>query len=262
MLAQGLDLIDQSGGEHGIEARGDALVQLSAVGGQQGELQHAIGQPTRFLLQLCRHRQSAESENLQRAADPLGIVRRQPGRRQRIHPCQFGVQGRPAAFSGLGLYSLAQHRIGFRQIVQAIQQRAEIKHGAADQQGHPAACGDFGHQTPRIVTECRSRVGFRGIANVQQMMRREGKRFGIRFGRADIHATVDQRRIDTDDFQRKMLDQMDCERGLARGGGSHQKDRRRMRRFRHGMDYAAASCPISTAARSNVKTGKSNGRTE
>ncbi len=38
-VTQGIDLVDQTVGEHGIEARGDALVQHGTVGGKQGQLQ-------------------------------------------------------------------------------------------------------------------------------------------------------------------------------------------------------------------------------
>jgi hypothetical protein len=85
---------------------GDALVQHGAVGRDQRELQHAVGQFGLRPVEQRRHRGAAEPENFQRAADALGVVRRQPRGGRRVDRRQLGVQRGPAARRRLGLQLL------------------------------------------------------------------------------------------------------------------------------------------------------------
>ena len=62
----------------------------------------------------------------------------------------------------------------------------------------------------------------------QQLVRRTCQGGGVGLGGADVHAAIDQRRVDADDLERKAFDQADRQRGLARGGRPHQENGRGM----------------------------------
>ena len=53
------------------------------------------------------------------------------------------------------------------------------------------------------------------------------QRRGVRLGAADVQAAIHQRRIDADDFGVQPLRPVQRERGLARRGRAHQRDRQR-----------------------------------
>ena len=68
----------------------------------------------------------------------------------------------------------------------------------------------------------RGGIGVGGIDDIDQMMRRHRAFFGGRFGRADIHLAIDQRRIDTDDFHRVPRGERQRGRGFAGCGRAEQ----------------------------------------
>lgn len=112
------------------------------------------------------------------------------------------MQGRPAFVGGFGLQYSTQGRVGLGHVVQAVAQGLEIKHGAADQQGQLAACIDLGDQPPGIGHKLRRAIGLQRVADIDQVVRHGGQFGAAGFGRAYVHAAVDQGRIDADDFDR------------------------------------------------------------
>ena len=61
------------------------------------------------------------------------------------------------------------------------------------------------------------------VSNVDKSMRRAPQRRRVRFGRADIHAAVHERRINADDVARKAFAETHREIGLARRRRAHQE---------------------------------------
>ena len=183
-----------------------------------------------------RHRFTAEQADLERALDALRVQRRQAGSGLRIQRGQPRVHRGPAVAGGLGIELRAQRRIGLRQLGQAVEQRLEIKHRAADQQRPRAAGLDLGHQAQRVADELRRRVARGRLEDVDQVMRHRGEFFRRRLGGADVHAAVHQRGVDADDLHR--LATRDRERGrrlaAARRPGEAQRPQRRWRAGRGG----------------------------
>src|SRR5690606_25417183 len=97
--AQRTDLVEESGGKHGLEARGDARVQRIAPFGGDHQLQYPDRQPPRCrrLALPAADRTTAEAEHLQRALDALGVAGLDAGGGIGIDARQLGVHRRPAA---------------------------------------------------------------------------------------------------------------------------------------------------------------------
>src|SRR5690606_38384380 len=107
------------------------------------------------------------------------------------------------------------------------QQRLVIEHGAADQQRNAPALQDVVDQSARVNTETRGGIGLGRIEDIHQVVRVTAQRLGVRLGGTDIHAPVDQCRVDTDQFAGQVVCQVQRKIGLAGGGGAHQADHRR-----------------------------------
>jgi hypothetical protein len=170
------------------------------------------------------HRPAGQGMNLQRTLNALRIVGVDPSRRLRVQALQSRVHRGPADDGGLVGQGLAEQRIRARQSGQALLQRLEIEHGAADQERDPALRADLRHRREGIITKARRRVGLGGIQDIDQAMRRTGQHIGGRLGRSDVHAAIDHRRIDTDDLARQTLHQLDSQIRLAGRGRTHQQD--------------------------------------
>jgi hypothetical protein len=89
-----------------------------------------------------------------------------------------------------------------------------------------AAAVDIVDQARRVGRELRGRVGLARVEDVDQVVRQRGTLGHARLGGADVHAAVDQRRIDADDFQRHAFGQRQRDRALAAGGRPGQADPR------------------------------------
>ena len=236
--AQRHHFIEEAGGEHRVEAPGDPLVQPAAVlrlERQQACSGHPAQVPALFrpLGMKAGERQSGDPEHLQRALDPLRVLRRQPRGRRRIDASQRGMHPRPAVHRRFRFQFAPHAGIGGRHRVQAFEQRLEVQHRAADQQGQLAAGVDLGDQRSGIGREFGRAVGPHRIADVDQVVRHAAPLLAAGLGGADVHAAIDQRRIDTDDFGPVLESDRDRRRALARGGGPGQRQQAGGRRGRH-----------------------------
>ena len=159
-LAQSAQFVQQALFQHIRKARGDALVQHGAVGGNQRDGQDAVGQRVLFLLlDQHRHRLPAEEIDFHRALDALRVGGMQAGGGFGIDLGQLGVQVFDAVLRDLGIQFSAQCGIGLRQRAQAFAQCLEVQHGAADQQRNLAARGDVRHQAQRVMAKGGSGIG-------------------------------------------------------------------------------------------------------
>ena len=234
-FAQPADFLVQSGLQHGIEALGDAFVQDGAVRRQESDLEHFIG---RFLLltfgQQFGHRSSAQAADFEGALQALAVGRMQAGSSCRIKCRQPGVHGRPAFGGGFGIELGTQARIGLRQFGQAIEQGAEVKHRATDQQRYLAGCGCLGHRAQGIGTKTGGGIAFLGRDKVDQAVRVTRQRGTVRLGRADIHVAEDLSRIDADQLDRKTVGQCHGDGRLAGSGRTHDENGGRKKGWIHG----------------------------
>lgn len=79
-------------------------------------------------------------------------------------------------------------------------QRFKVKRSAADEQYKFASALDFGDFGVSVVEKLRDAVVFGGIDDIDQMVRDLLAFLLARFGRSDVHASVDGHGIDRDDF--------------------------------------------------------------
>jgi len=117
--------------------------------------------------------------------------------------------------------------------------------------GMRPAARDFRHRRQRVGAEFRRRIALRGVKNIHQAMRISGQHLTGRLGGTDVHAAIDQRRVDTDQLAGQHARQLQCKIGLAGGGGAHQKDGGRQAGHRwargegrHSFKLPARSCKL------------------
>jgi hypothetical protein len=218
-------LVEQAGVQHGVEARIQALVQPGAVFGLDADQGPVHARLTRGLRMPFAQGATAAAKHLQRALDALRVAGVQAGGGVRVDPRQLGVQRRPALGLGLGVDLRTQHRFASGEFGEPVAQRLHIEQGAADEQRQPAACGNLRGQALGVAHEGRRRVALQRVVRVDQVMRHGGPLGRRGFGRADVHAAVDQRRVDADDLQRQLLRQRQRGTGLADAGGTDQQHR-------------------------------------
>ncbi len=177
-----------------------------------------------------RQGQAAGAVDLQRTLDALAVCGCQAGGGHRIHLRQFGVHRRPAFLLRLGFDGGAQDGLRRWHGVYAVEQGFDIQHGPAHQQRQAIAPGDLADQGLRVLHKFGGAVGLQRIADVDQVVRHRGQFGGARFGGANVHATVDQRRVHADDFHRVRPGDGQRGGGLATGGRTGQADVQRQRR--------------------------------
>ena len=226
--AQPLDLLDQSGGQHGVEARRDARVQRRAIGGQQGEAVQRERQLGARLRVQGGQRCAGGVPDFERALHALRVAGGQSSGRGRVDARELGMQSRPAVLRGLRFELCAQRRIGRRQFVHAERQRAVVEHGAADQQRRMSARAYGLDRGQRVGAEATGGIALGGLDQVDQVMRHARPLGRVRLGRADVHAAVDLSGIDADDLDAdacaRAFGERHGERGFARCGGTQQAD--------------------------------------
>ncbi len=200
--------------------------------------------------------------HLQRTLDALAVTGCQAGSRGRVYQGQFGMQRGPALLGGLRFQLRAHVGVGGGHVVNAVEQRLEVQHGAAHQQRQRAARADLGHQPGGVLHKLGRAVGLQRVADVDEVVRHGGKLVGRGLGGADVHAAVDQGRIDADDLDRQTLlgqhgGQGQGPSGFTRRRGARQGDGgkggfRRGLRCVHGALRTFA--PASTRSRPAPRT--------
>ena len=98
-----------------------------------------------------------------------------------------------------------QRRAGRRHIVQTIPQSLEVQHGAAYQQGQLAAAANIRHQNPGVAHKIGRAVSLERVTDIDQVMRHNCQLVCAGFGRADVHAAVNQGRVHADDLDGLLL---------------------------------------------------------
>ena len=220
---QATHLVDKTRVQHRLETRGDGIVQAGAVVRYQGEgvqiQRQAVG---RLNGQMFAQRPARQHQHFQRPLDALAVGRLQTVCGGGIGRLQTAVERGKAVRRLLRLQLRPHRRIGGGQIVQPARQRVEIHHRATDNQRQPPARGNLAAQTQAVRRKLRRAVRLQRRDNVDQMVRHGGQLGGRRLGRADVHAFIDQRGIEADDFNGKTLCQPQRKAGFAGSGGPEQ----------------------------------------
>ena len=110
------------------------------------------------------------------------------------------MHGRPADAGGLGVQPGAHLGVGGGHVVDAVEQRLEIQHGATHQQRDGAAGADLSDQALGVLHELGRAVRLQRVEDVDQVVGHGGPLLQAGFGGADVHAAVDQGRVHADDF--------------------------------------------------------------
>ena len=126
------------------------------------------------------------------------------------------VQGGPALGSRFLLQLASDFRVGARHVGYSLQQRLEVHHGAANQQGGFPGCDNVAYRGFGVVAKLCHGIHLGGIANIYQPVG------VIRFGAANIQPSIHQRGIHTDQLTGLLLGQTDGKIGFAGGGGAQQ----------------------------------------
>ena len=189
--------------------------------------------------------------DLERALDALRVVAargapRVAGSTAASSACSAGQPARAARASIVG----AHRGVGFGQRVEAVEQRLEVEHRAADEQRHRAARADRRDRRARVGDEARRRVALGRIDDVDQVVRHRGALGRARLGGADVHAAVDQRRVDADDLDRAAR----RERGGDRQRGGALARRRRPGEAEVVDAGSRSSAPVSRRARADGRS--------
>ena len=197
--AQTAHLVDEAGGEHRREALADARVQPGAVVRLERDQRRreAVGRAVPG-----RERPAADAVDLERALDALAVVRRQARRCHRVDRRELGMQRGPARARARSSMSARTAGSASGKRIEAVEQRLEVQHRAADQQRHVAALANRRDRRARVGDEARRRIALGRVDDVDQVVRHGGALGGARLGGADVHAAVDERRVDADDLDR------------------------------------------------------------
>src|SRR5690606_33704841 len=199
-------------------------------------LRHAAGQPD-------RHGDAAAAINLNRPLQALAVVRRQPRCSGRVVLCKLGMHGGPTALAGFFIDGGSDAWVCDRQVTDAFTQDFVIHHRTATQQGHSASCLYIFDQLQGVTSEFRSRIAFRRVADIDQVVWDLGLFFERRLGGSDIHATVDGGRIHHDDLDRPALSQRQAGGTLSRRRRAGKANHRHL----HGVYWPLRNMRSSSA---------------
>jgi hypothetical protein len=224
--SQGGDFIDEPVAQHRPETRRDARMQPAALArlecDQRRSRRVRMRPVGRRVSMPGGERPAADPVHFERALDPLRVERREPRGGRWIDARELGVKRRPAVLRGLRIECRADGGVGRRHRIEAVEQRLEVEHRAADEKRQRAARADLGNEPARVLDEERRRPGFGRIDDVDQVVRNERALGRARLRGADVHAAIDQRRIDADDLDRQPRREArrdgERRRGLARCG--------------------------------------------
>ncbi len=193
-------------------------MKLRPPGRRQGQAHGALRQPSPLLASvtpITGNRLSGDAIDFQRPYQPLPVVRMQTSGRLRIHGLKLAIERVPS-FGVKAALQLASHSlIRLRHGRHPLAQHVVIQHGAAHQNGHPALAADALNQCTRIGRKFSGRVGFGGVADINEVVGRPPQRGRIRLGGTNVHAPVHQGRIDADQLAVESLPQLDGQVRLA-----------------------------------------------
>ena len=171
------------------------------------------------------HRPPAQGVNFERPLDALRIAGLKTRRGLRIDRRQPCMHRRPAELRRLVIQRCTRGRVGGGQVIEAGRECTRIEHRAAHQQRQSTSAANFADQLPRIAHEAGGRIRLARIDQIDQVMRHGSQLGRGRFGSADVHAAIDQRRVDADDLDLEALDQTHGDCAFSRGGRAEQHDR-------------------------------------
>src|SRR3954462_2123017 len=137
------------------------------------------------------------------------------------------MERRPAVLLGLSRNGLAKLRIRLRKRIQPRNQGAVVEHRAAYKQGRFLPLKDLFDDADGVEAELAGGIALVGIDEVDQVMRHACALGGGGLRCADVHAAVDLRRIDRDDFEWILLSETQGEGALAARGRPEERERRR-----------------------------------
>ena len=183
------------------------------------------------------HAQAAQTIDFERPGQTLRIVGMDARGGLRIDLSQLPMQRLPTFGRGPCLQLGTNGRVGARHVGQAFQQRFVIQHGPAHQQRDTPTCGALSHCSQGIGAKFRRRIALGRITNIDQRMGKRVQNDSLGLGRANVHAAIDQCRIDADQVTRQYARQLQGQIGLAGGSRAHQEDCRRKRRHRYGSKH-------------------------
>ena len=104
-------------------------------------------------------------------------------------------------------------------------ERVDIQPRAADDDRQFCARENVIYTSGGLLGVARDGVVFRGIGDVDHVVRHALHLFRRGLGRADVHAAVDLHRVGRDDLAAEPLRKRHAERGLARGGRAGDDDK-------------------------------------
>ncbi|MNZ73634.1 hypothetical protein D3C78_920520 [compost metagenome] len=179
--------------------------------------------------------------DLQRTDQALRVVGVDACGRLRVHFGELAVQLGQTQRLRPGLEFGTHRSVSRRHVRQAIDQCLVVEHGATDQQRDFAARGDFGHGLKGIGAKLRSRVALGRVANIDKTMWMGSQYLLGGLGAADVHAAVDEGRVDADQLAGQDLGQLDGKVGLAGRRRAHEEYCWGL--AAHVIDRAGKVCP-------------------
>ena len=247
--AQPAHFVDEAGRDHRREALVDSRMQPGTVARLERDQRRRSpgrrGVPR-------RERPAADAMDLERALDPLAVVGREPRGGDGVDRRELGVQGRPAFAGGACVDRGAHFGVGGGHRVEAVEPGLEVEHRAADQERDRAARADRLDRRARVGNEARRRVALRRVGDVDAVVRDRGAVGGARLGGADVHAAVDERRIDADDLDGVARRERRCDgercgalAGRGRSGEAEAVDRARAHRIQRKLRLFTLAPPSS-----------------
>ena len=241
--------VEKACGQHCLEARSDAGMQHRAVRGlkrNREQRKRRLGIRARHADQFA-HRPPAQGMDLEGALDALRIAGLKARGGLRIDRRQSCMHRRPAELRRFLIERSTHGRVGARQVIEADGEGARIEHRAAHQQRQSPAAADLADQLAGIVHEAGGRIRLGGLDQIDQVMRHRSQLGDAWLGGADVHAAIDQRRVDADDLEIEALGETHGDRALARGGRAEQHDRVGWGRVR-GSERQAQVCRAARIA--------------
>lgn len=132
--------------------------------------------------------------------DPLGIGGGESGGGHWVNRSESLVHRRPPELPGLLGHFQSDLFVGRRDLINAMTQRLEIEHGAANHQGPLAPGMNRFKCSVAVAKEGGHRVAVFGVAEVNEVVWHPSPIIRTGLGRSNVEATIDQGRIHIDDF--------------------------------------------------------------